>query len=289
MKNNLSQKDINVSYNKIFMKNDKMVRANSTIFNRKIMSFFPKRINQSFKNINIKNIRKIIGSKKNETKIYCKSDNNLKENNNSFTNEKIKDKFIKFIEKMRNNFSNDKNKRKKTLYVNVHVNLNQNYSMLNNNNLDNSELNKNKENTFLIDNKRNHDKENPMRLFTDPNLLLKKKNTLGSYNDKLIKIECNKETKLPKMITNKTINENENKNNFFQELEIKLEKLLKDINVSSKSRKYNIIKIIFEEGIESIKNIYEKNFLKLITSKYHKLFSEIFKENQSLKQNYEFF
>ena len=89
------------------------------------------------------------------------------------------------------------------------------------------------------------------------------------------------------MITNKTINENENKNNFFQELEIKLEKLLKDINVSSKSRKYNIIKIIFEEGIESIKNIYEKNFLKLITSKYHKLFSEIFKENQSLKQNYE--
>ena len=284
MKNNLSQKDINVSYNKIFMKNDKMVRANSTIFNRKIMSFFPKRINQSFKNINIKNIRKIIGSKKNETKIYCKSDNNLKENNNSFTNEKIKDKFI---EKMRNNFSNDKNKRKKTLYVNVHVNLNQNYSMLNNNNLDNSELNKNKENTFLIDNKRNHDKENPMRLFTDPNLLLKKKNTLGSYNDKLIKIECNKETKLPKMITNKTINENENKNNFFQELEIKLEKLLKDINVSSKSRKYNIIKIIFEEGIESIKNIYEKNFLKLITSKYHKLFSEIFKENQSLKQNYE--
>ena len=78
MKNNLSQKDINVSYNKIFMKNDKMVRANSTIFNRKIMSFFPKRINQSFKNINIKNIKKIIRLKKKKNKMYYKSENNIK-------------------------------------------------------------------------------------------------------------------------------------------------------------------------------------------------------------------
>jgi hypothetical protein len=99
-----------------------------------------------------------------------------------------------------------------------------------------------------------------------------------------------KKEKLPTMISNKVIIKNDinNKINIdaFQLLENKMEKLYKENIINSKTRKYNMIKIIFEEGIKLFNNS-EYNFLKIIVSKYHNLFTEIFKENRALKQNYE--
>ena len=288
MRCNLSQTNVNSTFNELQTKNDNLRRTNSNIFNRKIIGFFPKKTNNSFKNIQIASIKKILDCRQERSKSAYHTDDNLK-NNDSIDNKKIKDKFI---EKLRKNFSYEEKKRKKMLYVNVNVNLNQNYSMLNKYNENSDLLNKNKDTNNLIENKNNINKEPQMRLFTDPNILKNKKvNPLHNYlNNLKMKNNNIKEEKLPTMISNKVIIKNDmnNKNNFdgFQLLENKMEKLFKENVINSKTRKYNIIKIIFEEGIKLFNNS-EHNFLKIIISKYHNLFTEIFKENRILKQNSE--
>ena len=290
MKGNLSETNINTTFQELKIKNDILRRTNSNIFNRKIIGFFPKKKNNnnSFKNIQIASIKKILDSRKERAKSAYHIDDNLK-NNDSIENKNIKDKFI---EKLKNNFSYEEKKRKKMLYVNVNVNLNQNYSMLNKYNENNDLLNKEKDRNTLFENKNNIEKEPQMRLFTDPNLLINKKiNPLHNYLNNLnMKNNNIKKEKLPTMISNKVIIKNDinNKINIdaFQLLENKMEKLYKENIINSKTRKYNIIKIIFEEGIKLFNNN-EQNFLKIILSKYHNLYSEMFKENKTLKQNYE--
>ena len=289
MRGNLSETNINITFHDLQAKNDNLRRTNSNLFNRKIIGFFPKKTNNSFKNIQIASINKILDFKQERAKTAYHTDDNLK-NNDSIENKNIKDKFLA---KLRNNFSFEEKKRKKMLYVNVNVNLNQNYSMLNKYKENSDILIKNKDRNTLIENKNNIDKEPQVRLFTDPNLLKNKKiNSLHTYITNL-KMKNNnniKNTKLPTMISNKVVIKNDMNNKInidsFQLLENKMEKLFKENILNSKTRKYNIIKIIFEEGIKLFNNS-EYNFLKIIVSKYHNLFTEIFKENRALKQNYE--
>ena len=53
-------------------------------------------------------------------------------------------------------------------------------------------------------------------------------------------------------------------------LELKMQKLLGENKIESKGKNYNVVRKIFEEGINIINLLQvEKNFLKLMMIKYH--------------------
>ena len=71
-------------------------------------------------------------------------------------------------------------------------------------------------------------------------------------------------------------------------LELKMQKLLRENKTESKGKNYNIVRKIFEEGINTMNlSQIEKNFLKLMMVKYHDIVYAFSQENKSLKQSNE--
>ena len=89
MRGNLSETNINITFHDLQAKNDNLRRTNSNLFNRKIIGFFPKKTNNSFKNIQIASINKILDFKQERAKTAYHTDDNLK-NNDSIENKNIK-------------------------------------------------------------------------------------------------------------------------------------------------------------------------------------------------------
>ena len=228
--------------------------------------------------------------------------NNYTQSNINTTNQnKIKERLI---QNLKNNFNQERIRRKKMLSVNVNVNLNQHYSMIHNNINDSvsNNNNTNNNNTTTVnesisnyntqsyyDNsntignvnlyKRNYfaKKDQPLKLYTDANAFNnntqgnsnKKSNNSdnnssnsncnygeGFRNRKLINSKSNHNLSLSTNNNNKHHN-NSSSNNVivnsmetFYDLELKMDKMLKENKSNSKSKKYNITKMIFEEGIK---------------------------------------
>ncbi len=226
----------------------------------------------------------------------------------------------RLIQDLKNNFSQDKIQKKKLLNVNVNINLNQNYSLMNNNN--NSNTNNNLNNNILNNNNNNlkslyhltenpshsnifqnktlfNDRELPTKLYTNPSKIIHRRNdshnnflnhlnvnpnlksTLYSENNVIFSQNNTENSKLTETQNNQKLNEQ------FYDLQIKLEKLLKENKTHSKSRNYNIIKMIFEEGIKILSDNVQRNFLKIILVKYHELVIAYNNENKSLRQSSE--
>lgn len=227
--------------------------------------------------------------------------NNYTQSNINTTNQnKIKERLI---QNLKNNFNQERIRRKKMLSVNVNVNLNQHYSMIHNNINDSvsNNNNTNNNNTTTVnesisnyntqsyyDNsntignvnlyKRNYfaKKDQPLKLYTDANAF--NNNTQGNSNKKsnngdnsssnsncnygegfrnrkLINSKSNHNLSLS--TTNNNKHHNSSSNNVivnsmetFYDLELKMDKMLKENKSNSKSKKYNITKMIFEEGIK---------------------------------------
>ena len=71
-------------------------------------------------------------------------------------------------------------------------------------------------------------------------------------------------------------------------LELKMQKLLRENKTESKGKNYNIVRKIFEEGINTMNlSQIEKNFLKLMMVKYHDIVYAFSQKNKSLKQSNE--
>ena len=228
--------------------------------------------------------------------------NNYTQSNINTTNQnKIKERLI---QNLKNNFNQERIRRKKMLSVNVNVNLNQHYSMIHNNindSISNNNNNTNNNNTTTVnesisnyntqsyyDNtntvgnvnlyKRNYfaKKDQPLKLYTDANAF--NTNTQGSSNKKSnngdnssSNSNCNygegfRNRKLINSKSNHNLSLSTNNNNnkhhsssnnvivnsmeTFYDLELKMDKMLKENKSNSKSKKYNITKMIFEEGIK---------------------------------------
>jgi transcriptional adapter 2-alpha len=229
--------------------------------------------------------------------------NNYTQSNINTTNQnKIKERLI---QNLKNNFNQERIRRKKMLSVNVNVNLNQHYSMIHNNindSISNNNNNTNNNNTTTVnesisnyntqsyyDNtntvgnvnlyKRNYfaKKDQPLKLYTDANAF--NNNTQGSSNKKSnngdnssSNSNCNygegfRNRKLINSKSNHNLSLSTNNNNnkhhssssnnvivnsmeTFYDLELKMDKMLKENKSNSKSKKYNITKMIFEEGIK---------------------------------------
>ena len=226
--------------------------------------------------------------------------NNYTQSNINTTNQnKIKERLI---QNLKNNFNQERIRRKKMLSVNVNVNLNQHYSMIHNNINDSvNNNNTNNNNTTTVNEsvsnytqsyydsnsntvgnvnlyKRNYfaKKDQPLKLYTDANAF--NNNTQGSNkksngdnsssnsncnygegfrNRKLINSKSNHNLSLSTNNNNKHHGNSSSNNNVivnsmetFYDLELKMDKMLKENKSNSKSKKYNITKMIFEEGIK---------------------------------------
>lgn len=176
-------------------------------------------------------------------------------NHSNINSSQIKERLI---QNLKNNFSQDRIRRKKMLNVNVNVNLNQNYSLLNaaaqnqQSFCNDSMINNNNLKNF-------YKKDQPLKLYTDASAVNIRKNEESSAN----------------------INEK------IFDLELKMEKMFKDNKTNSKSRKYNIIKFIFGEGIKLFTNVILQNFLKKLMLNYHNVVSAYCNENKLLKEKTE--
>ena len=227
-------------------------------------------------------------------------DNNIRNKSPTYYGTQLKERLLQDLKK--NNFSQDKNKTKKMFYLNVNVNLNQNYSLLNNNN---SNLNNNNnlfhtpeiyKHSNIFQNKSLFNEKVPTKLYTNLNKINDKKNELqqnylsnlntninSKFNDNsLIHSQQNTQsTKITESQNNQKLNEQ------YYDLQIKLERLLRENKTHSKSRNYNSIKMIFEEGIKLFNDNVQRNFLKVILVKYHELVVAYSIDNKNIKQSAE--
>ena len=286
------------------------VGYSKTFIRRPINNSLDKISNKSF---DFATIKKQIEERKSS---YKKTNNFLKtENNNSFyDNNNIRNKSPTYygtqlkerlLQDLKNNFYIDNNKRKKMLYLNVNVNLNQNYSLLNNNNHLNN--NNNSKNLFhtpenykhsnIFQNKSLFNEKLPTKLYTNINKIIDKKNDL--YQNPLSNLNTNinnsnyienslinsqqntQSTKITETQNNQKLNEQ------YYDLQIKLERLIRENKTHSKSKNYNSIKMIFEEGIKLLNDNIQRNFLKVILVKYHELVVSYCTDNKNLKQSFE--
>ena len=247
-----------------------------------------------------------------------KSNNNFykTENNNSFYDNNIRNKSPTYygtqlkerlLQDLNNNFYQDKNKRKKLLNLNINVNLNQNYSLLNNNNSNNLNkiFNKNLFHTpeiykhsNIFQNKSLFNEKVPTKLYTNLNKINDKKNESQqnylsnlntnikySNNNEISLINSQQNTQSTKITETQN---NQKLNEHYYDLQIKLERLIKENKTHSKSRNYNSIKMIFEEGIKLFNDNVQRNFLKVILVKYHELVVAYSSDNKNLKQSSEY-
>ena len=100
-------------------------------------------------------------------------------------------------------------------------------------------------------------------------------NSINNFNHYNINNNCN----------NDYMNEKENK---LYKLELKMQKLFSENKTNSKSKKYSIIKSIFEESINILDlEIAVKNFFKLIILKYHDVVLSFSQENKILRESAE--
>ena len=117
-------------------------------------------------------------------------------------------------------------------------------------------------------------------------------NKINNNNKNPKNIINNKNTIItePNNIKNKLNNKDEDEqiNYSLYNLELKMQKLLKENKKESKGINYNIVRKIFEEGI-NVMNLPQmvKKFLKLIMIKYHDVVYAFSQENKSLRQSNE--
>lgn len=243
------------------------------------------------------------------------------ENSSSFllsqNTNKIKEKLI---QNLKNNFSQERLRRKKMLSVNLNVNINQNYSMINNNNNNNTTSNTiqptsiTQGNPFLDNSNNNHPnfvstinkKEQPLKLYTDTNSLkpgfktiqyLNRNSStelnLNNRDNFFTSNNCNSGDIEPlersNVFTSSTINKIFNEKIF--DLEVKFDKMIKENVNNSKSRRYNITKLILDEFVKSISQTSSvlSNFLRKILYSYHTSFSMFANENKELKDKVEIY
>lgn len=188
---------------------------------------------------------------------------------------KIKERLI---QNLKNDFSQERLRRKKMLNVNVNVNYNENYSMVNNNTTQSFDSNSGL--------KRNYYKkrDQPLKLYTDANALNNHSrfingSTMNNKSDSL------NESSIKKLTIG---NGKKIQNEKFIDLKVQMQKMFKENKTNSKSRKYNILKYIFEEGIKVL-NGYNvlQNFLRKLLICYHEVFVSFSSENKTFKEKVE--
>ncbi len=205
-----------------------------------------------------------------------------------------------------NNFSN-LNNNLNNLTNNNNLNNNNSFNnnpILTNNNILNNksifQLTDNQSHSNIFQNKNFFDRDHPTKLYTNPNKIIHRRNDshhnflsnltnsniknsiLNTDNNNLIQSQQNTQNiKITEIQNNQKLNEQ------YYELQIKLEKLIKENKTHSKSRNYNSIKMIFEEGIKLFNDEIQKNFLKIILVKYHELVIAYSTENKNLRQSSE--
>ena len=223
----------------------------------------------------------------NQSALFAKRHNiSLIEKRNKNSPSKIKERLL---QNLKSNFSQEKIRRKKLLNVNVNVNYNENYSVVNNNNTTQSfDSNGNGNNGF----KRNYYKkrDQPFKLYTDANAL----NHHSHFNINGTTSTNNKSDSLNESIKKFTISGGGSNgmkkiaNEKFIDLEVQMQKMFKENKTNSKSKKYNIIKYIFEEGIKVL-NGYNvlQNFFRKILICYHEVFVSFSTENKTFKEKME--
>ena len=223
----------------------------------------------------------------NQSALFAKRHNiSLIEKRNKNSPSKIKERLL---QNLKSNFSQEKIRRKKLLNVNVNVNYNENYSVVNNNNTTQSfDSNGNGNNGF----KRNYYKkrDQPLKLYTDANAL----NHHSHFNINGTTSTNNKSDSLNESIKKFTISGGGSNglkkiaNEKFIDLEVQMQKMFKENKTNSKSKKYNIIKYIFEEGIKVL-NGYNvlQNFFRKILICYHEVFVSFSTENKTFKEKME--
>ena len=288
--------------------------------NKKKKSFY---VNVNF-NVNQNYTMPNYGKKMNRS-VSVQNHYENKNNNNNNVNKNLSNK--KFIETNLNTDNNNyftpfnnenKNKLLKSIYDKEKqtLNINKNYNNQNKNNNNNLEYKRNpsytkifnykslefplKESKFNIINK---SKINNKYITTTTNI--NKLNNNQNKNPQLI-INNNNYNYSPinhnnrnmTILTEPKINNNHNIlknadvdiqiNCLLYNLELKMQKLLGGNKTESKGKNYNIVRKIFEEGI-NIMNITqpEKNFLKLMMVKYHDIVYAFSQENKSLKHSSE--
>ena len=226
-------------------------------------------------------------------------------NNGNPSPAKIKERLI---QNLKNNFSQERIRRKKMLNVNVNVNLNQNYSMINNTNNNNNNTNtqsfyENNNNSSSNVNifKRNFysKKDQPLKLYTDANafnshsnvninsIVTHNKNLNSSFSENDMSGNSLNKFALSSGGT-QTQFVNKIQNEKFYDLEVKMEKMMKENKTNSKSRKYNVTKMIFEEGIKNLSgcNVMQ-NFLRKLLVSYHEVFVAFSNENKNFREKCE--
>ena len=278
--------------------NKKLISYSSTKNFQNDNSYQP--ANQTYQNYTIINN---VSTLNQSNCFHNNSTNNISTINTGATPAKIKERLI---QNLKNNFSQERIRRKKMLNVNVNVNLNQNYSMINNTNNNNNTTqsfyeNPNNSSSNVNIFKRNfyNKKDQPLKLYTDANAF----NTHSNININTTPTNNNNKN------LNSSLNENDvsdcsNKfalssgggqngncrinNEKFYDLEIKMEKMFKENKTNSKSRKYNITKFIFEEGIKNLGgNTIMQNFFRKILVTYHEVFLAFSTENKNFKEKTE--
>ena len=128
----------------------------------------------------------------------------------------------------------------------------------------------NKNMTFELKKKKNNLEDTKLSIKNLYNI-----NSINNFNHYNINNNCN----------NECLNEKENK---LYKLELKMQKLFSENKTNSKSKKYSIIKSIFEESI-NILNLESsvKRFLNLIILKYHDVVLSFSQENKILRESSE--
>ena len=295
----------NINYNNN-IKNQKSNTINKTDINYNTNQFKEKLMNNLKDNFNIDKI-------KNKKAFYLNVNFNLNQNytipniNNNKINRSLS--VQNYYENKNNINNNNKINNGNKLYHNYILNnLSNNYKK---NKITKSLKSINENNSPFLNNKRNNNNKSYTRIITNKsldnhpklNINISNANSLTNTNNKpspkknLFFFEnnnnFNKNHKNINLLTepmNNTIkNSNMNNNDLvLSNLEFKMKKLLNENKTESKGKNYNIIRKIFEEGINAL-NITkkEKNFLKIILLKYHELIYAFSQENKILKQSNE--
>ena len=227
-------------------------------------------LNFNQKNNNITNFQRSYSMKYSKNNISNLANFEIKNNNNisQITNNKIIKNLYKKENpplKLYNNLNNINSiTGKRNPYISK---INKNYKYLQLISDDSSYNNKNL--TFEL-NKKNNLEDTKLSIKNLYNI-----NSINNFNNYNFNNNCN----------NDYSNEKENK---LYKLELKMQKLFSENKTNSKSRKYSIIKSIFEESI-NILNLESavKNFFKLIILKYHDVVLLFSQENKILRESSE--
>lgn len=237
-------------------------------------------LNHNLTSLNIQNYNYL---KKNQTNSFTsdgKFSNALASLDNNKEIVKPKDRIIT---ELKANYSQDKLRRRKILTVNT--NLDDNIvSFIEGK--DNNPMNKSTNNVF------NDKKEQPYRLYagtesnqndTESNMsYIKSTEQNKKINSSFVK--SIDQSSIKKEINSFNISTQSRINHLFNELEIQMDKELKDNIANSKSKKYNTLKHFFESSIKTLSKTTNSRLFQKLLFGYHDVVSNFSVENRELKE-----